>query len=456
MRFLTMTKKLRQTPYLQLAIIIFLAAASVGGWLFLRRSESNDGLIAASTASQDKSSGVSELTQKEIEDLLDIEGKFFIELAKFKAENAGESTKLGLYQKYDGSIQEVWSRLDDSVYNRFVLESWYQKDVVGSNREIEFYKGQYFRAMVGPFEPQQAETELNHLVKAGFKDATIRQVMKDDELRPSITHWLLFLYTRNKGPKFTSGWLYAWPYYMEHVTSGNKMLLHPIDTYHGYRNGGTLFLIDGKDGTIREIDDFRSQGFVPLADSNKILVQRKFVLHPKAPLDKNDAPTYPVFPLDKLDKADIAKVANEIGIKPDKIRAQYTGREDSAVISALFEFDMETEKLRSLKVLGGLGGIFRMKDGRILLSDSFMAAYYKGQIPREKLLGIFGHKPYYLFDPGKKKLVRMPDDFVPDSDAVVQPLITQGSDAFTTIAQAGIAKLISFRGSFYIQQQCSS
>jgi hypothetical protein len=238
---------------------------------------------------------------------------------------------------------------------------------------------------------------------------------------------------------------------MEYVTSGNKMLLHSINTYHGYRNGGTLFLIDGKDGTIRKIDDFHSQGFVPLADSNKVLIHKWFGLTSKTPFDEKGTSTYPFFPLDKLDKADVARVANEIGIKPDKIRAQYTSREDSAVISALFEFDMETEEFRSLKVLGGLGGLFKMNDGRILISDSFMAAYYKGQIPSEKRLGIFGQRPYYLFDPGKKKLVRMPDDFVPDSDEVIQPLITQGSGAFTTIAEAGIAKLISFKGSFYIQ-----
>ncbi len=452
MKLLTMIKKLHQTPRLQLAIVILLIAVSALGWLFLKRGESNDRPMSASTASQDKSAGASELAQKEIEDLLDIEGKFFIELAKFKAENAGESTKLGLYQKYDGSIREVWRRIDEAVYNRFVLESWYQKDVVGSNGEIEFYKGQYFRAVVGPFEPQQAETELKNLVNSGFKDATIRQVIKDDELRPSITHQLLFLYTRNKGPRFISGWLYYWFGYIEYVidTRGKRILFHSLNTYRGDRNGGRLFLADGNTGTISNPLDF-SQGFVLLPDTEKALVQKSFSVETKEPLDYFEGMRSSASLIRKLDKADLDRVAKEIGVAANQVQIQVVSEKPVATVSVLFELDLRTGESKSLKLFGGFGGIFRLKDGAIYLSNNYTTAFYRGLIDMKETLGIFGYRPYQLLDLKRKRLVNMPDDFQPDSSEVIQPRIGRQSEEFTIIAETGVVRLVCFKDRFFLQ-----
>jgi len=446
MRFLTMIKKLLQTPYLQLAIIIFLAAASVGGWLFLKRGESNDRLIVASTVSQDKPAVTSELTQKEIEDLLDLKGEAFIEIARFKGNHKSDD-----YWQYDGKIQQLVNELGD--HHRFVIESEFRKSEIGDPYLIY---DQYFRLLIGPFDKEQAAEELSRLTSIGYKDASIQQIMKSEELYPLQKDRLLFLYTKNKGPKFISDRPYLWFGYIEYVidSKGNKIFFHSLDTYEGDRGGGKLFVADGESRKINPIDDLRTQGFVILPGTQKLLVQKRFSLSPKEPLDEHDyrGP----YPVHKLREDDLARVAEEVGLPPKQLDVQYhhKGEAPDAVVSVLFELDLQTHRLKSLRVCGGMGGIFMMKDGTIYMSNEIQTAFYRNLVGLEEALGVFGKRPYYRFDPKKKRLIKMADDFQPLSNEVMQPAIARHSEAFTTIAEAGVVKLISFKGSFYIQHQC--
>jgi len=436
MKLLTMIKKLRQTPYLQLVIIAFLAAASIGGWLFLKRGESNDHLIAASTVSQDKPAGTLELTQKEIEDLLDLKGEAFIEIGRFK-----RSSDANEYWQYHSKFQEMVNGLED--YNRFILESGFRKEVEGPDGGQRISYEQYYRLLIGPFNEENALKDQERLLKRGYQNVSLQRLTKSEELYPLQQYRLLFLYTRNKGPKFTSGWLYLWFDHIEYAISGNKMLLHSISTHHGYRDGGHLFVIDGTDGVL--IDKFETQGFLVLPNGQGVIVQKEFYIPP------NDGKTEADFePGYELDKHEIAKVAKEVGVSPNQLPVEYVGPRTSAVVSVLYKLDLETDQLQSLKVFGGLGGIFMMKDGTIYSSNSNVRASYAGQAKREDPLGLFGKRPYYRFDLKKKALAKMPDEFVPDAHEIVQPISIEPREEFTAIAETGLIKLISFKMTFYL------
>jgi len=179
-------------------------------------------------------------------------------------------------------------------------------------------------------------------------------------------------------------------------------------------------------------------------------VQKTFILRPKIPFEEHDY-TSP-YPVHKLDQAEVAKVAEEIGVNRNRLQVEHIGEGDSAAISSLFELDLETGQLSSLKLCGGLGGIFITKDENIYLSNSVIAAYYGDTgIKETDTLGIFGKRPYFRLDFKKSTLTRIPDDFRPDSNEIIQPQVVNGAKDLTTLAQVGIVKLISFKGCYYLQ-----
>jgi len=249
-----------------LAFLVVLSAAVCV--VLLTKSKSNNISHTISNSSQNQTAdNQSELSQKEIEELLDLAGEYFIELVRFKG-----SYKYDEYWQYDSRIKEIVNEL--GTHNHFVLESWFRSGTVG---ESDFRYDQYYRLLVGPFNEEEALKELNDLVKSGYKDASIQQIARSDESYPIERHRLLFLYTKNEGPKFISCWVYLWFGYIEYAISNktNRLLFHSVDTNHGDRGGGRLFLVDGKDGKINPIGDFRSQGLVILPNTQTALVHCK-------------------------------------------------------------------------------------------------------------------------------------------------------------------------------------
>lgn len=420
--------------------IVLLVAVS-GLYVSLQKSESSQPADSNSDLSQDQPAGApTELSQKEIEDLLDLKGVSFIELARFEHNTYDD------YQQYESRIQEIMGELGD--YHRFVVDSRFRKpalDETGLSHE------KYYRVLIGPFTEAEAPKALRYLVGAGYRDAFVTRIVSSDELNPVESHRLLLLHVGNKGPKFTSGWLHHWFGYIEYVLDarGKRILFHSLNTYRGDRNGGRLFLADGTTGTISNLSDF-SQGFVLLPDSERVLVQKSFSIETKEPLDYFEGMRSSASLMDKLDKADLDKVANEIGVAANRIQVQATEK-PVATVSVLFELDLRTRESKSLRLFGGFGGIFMLKDGVIYLSNNYTTASYRGLIDLNEPLGIFGQRPYQLVDLRNRVLIDMPSDFQPDSSAVVQPKLGRQSEKFTIVAETGVVKLLCFKDGFFLQ-----
>ena len=256
-------------------IVLLVAISGAVYSVFLENSESSETQGTNSDLSQSqRAAATSKVSQKEIEDLLDLKGENFIEVARFAGEPNPDS-----YWQYEARIQEIMAGLEN--YNRLVVESRFRKTALD---ESNLSHEKYYRVLIGPFSKQEALEQTKRLVSTGYQDASITQLIKSEEVNPVEKHWLLLLHTKDKGPQFVSGWLIGWwSDLIEYVVSktSNKLLLHSVNTYEGYRNGSNLFLVDGKGGKTEKVGEFWTQGFVILPDTQATLVQKTFVINTK-------------------------------------------------------------------------------------------------------------------------------------------------------------------------------
>ena len=74
--------------------------------------------------------------------------------------------------------------------------------------------------------------------------------------------------------------------------------------------------------------------------------------------------------MNNVSQPKVFEFAKEIGMSISQLQVKYVGPRISATISVLYELDLETGKAKSLKLFGGLGGLFMTKDGAIYFSDS--------------------------------------------------------------------------------------
>lgn len=141
----------------------------------------------------------------------------------------------------------------------------------------------------------------------------------------------------------------------------------------------------------------------------------------------------------------------ETHVPEDALYTNIVYRETSPhqFISLLFEVTVDQNgflDLVSLDLIGGEGGVFRMNDGTIYVSHNPI-------VNRNGTGGLLGAGPYSRYDVGKKILIRMPDNFVPDLDDVVQPNIALSTLRPKPIAELGPIKLVSEDNRFYIYRR---
>jgi hypothetical protein len=425
--------------YLLFLIVIFtLSCSSVKG-----KVEA----IASQPALHTASSKPDALSPTEIEELLSLTGESYIEVARFPIQMPFGFYK---YQQYEPAIQGLVNQLES--YHRFIVQSSFKKEWPGN---VPIYET-YYRVLVGPFDKEQAAQELGYLINSGYQDASIHQLIVRYGTEPPELFKLWFLYTKNHGPKFITSSVHNWGGYIEYVVEPKSGLLlfhfiglpYEISDTVKERFVQGLFFANGKDGTIHILEGLNGNGFIMLPN-RKVLVVRSFSVAPSG--DESEIRR-------KIDKDGLMKAAKEIGVAPNKLQVNYVGNIESAEVSALFEFDLETRQLKSLRLCGGLGGIFSLKDGTIYLSNSATPALYAdSRITPEEQLDMVGKRPYYLFNPKKRTLVKMADEFIPNASEIVQPFFamphfSEGmKTGIKTIAEVGIVKLFYLNGTFYLQ-----
>jgi hypothetical protein len=375
--------------------------------------------------------------QTEIADLLSLKGECFIEVARFKIEQPSD------YWQHERVIQEIVNQLE--TYHRFIIRSEFT-EIVEDNR---LKHDLYYRLLVGPFDAQQAGQELVNLINIGYGEASVDQLPETKEgTYPSEWNDLRALYIKNQGPRLVSDFDSWGDQYLEYVVDekNQKLLFHSVSTYHLDRNGGKLYLADGKTGTFHIFHDFEPQGLVRLPNGI-VLVEKTFYLYP------DDPPGEYFGDHGKIDRGKLTAAANAIDVAPESIPVDYDGGdrdEKIAKVSALFELDLETRQLKSLKLFGANGGLFLMEDGTLYSSRNTVVAYGHRADSKVALLSM---GPYYRLDFKRPNSIKMPKDFTFDENALAQPLYadSNGLKEIKTIIEVGNVKLISFNSAFYLQ-----
>jgi hypothetical protein len=369
--------------------------------------------------SQNLTSGA--LSQTDLENLLALRGEAFIEVASFKIEQPAD------YSQHETAIQEIVRRLEK--YNRFVVESSYQAEVD-------------YRVLVGPFAREQASQELEQIINSGHFQASDVEII--DGLGEDYGSRLCALYTRNQGPRFVGDCDQELQPYVEYVidAKNQRLLFHALSTNHFERYGGKIFFADGKLGTLHIFQDFESQGLTILPNGN-VLFERTFPLYLDTSEGKNNG---------EIDKSKLLKAAKEIEVAPKDIPVDYyevDGKQ--AKVSAIFELNTGTRRLKSLKVFAASGGLFLLKNGTLYISNMTMSTGY-AVAPGERFV-VRSIGLYRRVDLKKRTTIQMPEDFTLNSDDIVQPLFANAGDPekIVTIAEVGSVKLISFNQTFYLQ-----
>lgn len=198
-----------------------------------------------------------------------------------------------------------------------------------------------------------------------------------------------------------------------------RLFAHNPGGFEGERSSGELRIFDGKSKTVHSLN---VSGFALLSNGQQMVISKIFNVD-TWPEDKTVTTA--------IDEDDLAAAATEIGVSNEEARdAIYgAGGKPTLLINGLFLVDLEIYEETPLGLLGGQGGVYKLNDGTIIVSNG--QAFY----------GEF-NKPYYSLDVENKLLTPMPETFVLERQNVEHPILVSSLGGFLVVGEIENVKLV--------------
>jgi len=218
-------------------------------------------------------------------------------------------------------------------------------------------------------------------------------------------------------------------------------LVRGIPSFEGELSPSVLYIIDAQNKDLTTVD---SVSGAILLDNKTALISKYFSVEPR------ESSIGDLVYNEEREKL-ISEITRELGVADTEIRSRIylIGGKPSAAVNALFEVDLETGRQTFLQLFGGQGGIFRMEDNQIYISNNHTSSSYKAGVQPDQG-GLFGTAPYAKYDLISKTLAvtGLIDGF--QAGKVARPVLYFVSQNNQVIGGVSGASIITRDGVLYV------